>query len=317
MNTEIKLQQTENNFEIIGKLMDITYISPNDSGEIRVTKAGNRYVSGNFIIDTNWKAGAEEDPNHTSNEVRISFFYQEKKKDGTPNPMFNEGLNYKEKFKTVLASADNPAEASVIRVSGNSTRIAENVWFTPDGEQVNNYQMSAMFFSEVRDRQNKNTFTVEGDVLQVINKDIGDDEASKEIAEVTLATIGYNGSVEALTFVVEDEAAVDYISENFEQGNRVKLEGEIVNAVLRKIVEEEVAFGPPIQKVETKFENKLLVKSSTIPVDSPVDPEVMKVKLEERAGRIENLKEQNRQRNQAPTAAKSTASATESVWNIY
>ena len=110
---------------------------------------------------------------------------------------------------------------------------------------------------------------------------------------IKFLVVGYLGKVDMIELIAEKPEAVNHIKNNWEKGDTVTLAG-IVNMTYEvKTWMEEQGFGAPIERRKTVSKKELIITSgspSGLDEDYSYDNDAIKIALEERAGRIEKLK---------------------------
>ena len=259
---------------ISGKLASIEHRSG-------TMNSGPDYLAGRVYIE------AGED-----NVIPVSFFAAELKKDGTPNPVYSSIHTVINEFKSI--ESNGREEANDIEVG--MPRLQENTFFLRDGRRIRAWEFQSPFFNRKTGVEPKAEFTVVGEIVRTEDEIINDVPTGNMI--VTLLIVTYGSAANMVDFAVEGEKAVNYVKANFVPGMQVKVSGDIM--VVEKIQEKttEAAFGDAIVEQIRLTERKLLIQSSTAPVESPITEEQRTTMLAERESNLAQSEERAKQKNQ-------------------
>lgn len=277
---DIKKIQSTNTVTIIGTLNELNI-------EEKTTADGRAYVHGT----ANVKVDQEINGTMVENIIPVRMFSMRLKKDKTPNAVYDGIVRMKETF-TSAAAAESPEQVS--RVAITSGQLQENIWIDKTTNNPrSSFQISSNFINKAnRDDVEKATFELSGvigDMKDELDKD--GEETGRLI--IKFLVVGYLGKVDMIELIAEKPEAVNHIKNNWEKGDTVTLAG-IVNMTYEvKTWMEEQGFGEPIERRKTVSKKELIITSgspSGLDEDYSYDNDAIKIALEERAGRIEKLK---------------------------
>ena len=277
---DIKKIQSTNTVTIIGTLNELNI-------EEKTTADGRAYVHGT----ANVKVDQEINGTMVENIIPVRMFSMRLKKDKTPNAVYDGIVRMKETF-TSAAAAESPEQVS--RVAITSGQLQENIWIDKTTNNPrSSFQISSNFINKAnRDEVEKATFELSGvigDMKDELDKD--GEETGRLI--IKFLVVVYLGKVDMIELIAEKPEAVNHIKNNWEKGDTVTLAG-IVNMTYEvKTWMEEQGFGAPIERRKTVSKKELIITSgspSGLDEDYSYDNDAIKIALEERAGRIEKLK---------------------------
>lgn len=239
-------KESTNIVNLTGKIVEIEHRNG-------VTKKGVPYLGGTVKVETS-----------PDNIVPVSFFAQEITSKGKENPIFKSLNTVVNEFKTIQQHTRE--EADTVEISG--ARLSENIFFPQPDRMIRGFQATGAFFNRNNNATPKNEFIVSGEIVGVI-EDIKDDVPTGTLT-LRLLVVSYGDKANILDFKVEDPAAVKYVKSTFSDGMEVKVTGSIIVDETIEEVKEEVAFGEPIIRTTRKTERKLLITSSTAPIESSI-----------------------------------------------
>lgn len=277
---DIKNIQSTNKVTVIGTLNELNI-------EEKTTADGREYVHGT----ANVKVDQELNGTMVENIIPIRMFSMRLKKDKTPNAVYDGIVRMKETF-TSAAAAENPTQVS--RVAITAGQLQENIWIDKTTNNPrSSFQISSNFINKAgKDDNEKATFELSGvigDMRDEVDKD--GEETGRLI--IKFLVVGYLGKVDMIELIAEKPEAVNHIKNNWEKGDTVTLAGVINMTYEVKTWMEEQGFGEPIERRKTVSKKELIITSgspSGLDEDFSYDSDAIKIALEERAGRIEKLK---------------------------
>ena len=297
----IRENQSVNSAIVVGilKELDITEGKTSD---------GREYVSCKATI----KVDQEVNGKMAENEVPVRLFSMKKKKDGTDNKMYPLILGYREKFTSLAACPeDHPEMASKISVNTSDDvknpngYLTENVYIDTNGEVRTNFQIDAKFLNEPRGEfEQEATFRLSGVVLNKTRETNANDEETGRL-KVKFAVVGYNGRISVLNLIAASDNAVNFIENNWEDGDTVSLNGAISFNQSTKTWFEEQGFGEPIKRTKTETRKELIIlggSQSGLEESYSYDANDIKNGLAERQARVEEMKNKanNKAKPQSP-----------------
>ncbi|WEG18631.1 hypothetical protein PQ478_09120 [Alkalihalophilus pseudofirmus] len=226
------------------------------------------------------------------NEVHtVNFFSYKFKKDSNEESGLYKGLatvmnEYQSVNKVGAEAADK------VRITTGN--IGLNEYYTPDGQLRTFPQISSSFINRVGAGEEftpKAEFRAEVIVAAVKEEYKNEQETGRAILDAYLPL--YGGKIVPFTFVVGEDGA-EYVQDNYEKGQTVKVWGNIVN--FKEIVEKktEGAFGNADKQIKTNTVREYVVTGGSEPYDednvNTYKVDVIKKALTEREVHLEQLK---------------------------
>ena len=297
----IKETQSVNRVSIAGilKELDITEAKTAD---------GREYVSCKATI----KVDQEVNGKVAENEIPVRLFSMKKKSDGTESKMYSIIADYREKFTSLAACPeDHPEFASRIVVNSASPNnpngtIAENIWIDPNsGEVKTGWQINAKFLNEPRGEfEEEAKFEMSGVILNKARETDANGEETGRL-KIKFAVVGWQGKVEVINLIAASDNAVNFIEQNWEDGDTVNLNGVVSFNQSTKVWYEEQGFGEPIKRTKTETRKELIVlggSQSGLEEAYSYDAEDIKNGLAARQARVEEMKNKanNKTKSQSP-----------------
>lgn len=290
----IKETESKNEVEVIGILSELE------------VKTGTSKNSGKDYVNLTAKVRVDQEINGkmTENLIPIKMMAMKLKKDGNPNPAYKRIVDYGEQFVSA-AAAEDISKASRVRISG--CKIKENPYVRADGSLLEkNFTIDGSFINKARDTDvDKATFEVSGVVVQLINEVDKDGNDSGRLI-VNLVVIGYNGVANVIKMIAEG-AAKSHIEQNWSVGDTVKASGCINMCANVTIYYEEQGFGAPLEKKKTEFRQELVIlggSSGGLDEAYSYDADDVKVALNDRTARIEEMKKNSANKGTSSAPAK-------------
>lgn len=265
--------------------------------EARVSKAEENYISGDIVI----RVGEGED----AQDIPIEYYSKEFKKGTTTVSKIYTSL---QKLMQMPSVADDGVGTKII-VSGGE--IALNDFYTDDMQLISYPRLKSNFYKKSgKNYKPQSVFEFEGVVRNFYREIKNDAETGRLILEVV--GIDYFGSAVPVKFIVEKEAAINYIQAYYASGRTVKVRGDIIYKAEKVTKVIESAFGDDIEKEYDKVTKEFIVTSGTEPYE-PNDAykeEEIKEAMQNRniyleAKKAEKLSKDNEQ-PQAPKANTAT-----------
>lgn len=237
----------------------------------------------------------------TENEVAVTFFSMEKKKDGGHNKLYDSIIQQKEKFISAAAAED---ESQATRVSIVGT-LDENTYYTADGVERNGFQISAKFLNKAKPAdKEKATFMVSGVVANKKPEIKNDEETGRLI--VQMVVIGYGGKANVINMIADGSAA-KFIEQKWEVGDTVNVSGKFNVNFKTVVIKEEQGFGEPIERERTVSNKELIITGGSpagLEEAFSYDADDIKVALANRKTYLEETKEKTLKKAKAKPAAK-------------
>lgn len=254
-------------------------------GTLVENRLEEKEVSGKEAISGELDIEVKENEVHT-----VSFFSYKYKNDGSENGIYKGLVTAMNDFKSIASHGRD--EADRIRVTGGSIRL--NEYYGQDGQLRSFPQVQSNFVGRVKADEEFNPraeFDVEIVIRNVTDEYENDEETGRAIVKSYIVL--YEGKVIPFDFVVDEDGA-DFVKDNYEVGNTVRVYGDIVNYKEVKRTEKPTAFGKPQEKVTTKTVREYLITGGSEPYDeenaNTYDTEAIKKALTEREVWLEQLK---------------------------
>ena len=282
-----ELKQMINRVTIQGTLMD-------NGIEVKVDSKGRRYLSGPVEVKVD-----------NDYVIPVDTFAYEMKSNGEKN-----GL-----YERLVKVIDYPSARAVglgaaPKITISNARVEDNSFYSErDGRVVNNWRVNGAFMRlAANDAKNINEFEVEGTIAS-IKEVTGRDGEPTDTYQIKLFNVGFGEKVNELTFTYDDPAAIKYINENYNIGDKVTLCGQIVYEQTERTVEKELGFGEPIKQTFTNTVRLLKITAGTEP--TPADESGVALKDLQTIVVTQNnmIKERAEARSQAAAAKTPSAGA--------
>lgn len=260
------MSNTINKVTLAGKIAEI-------ESRTGLTSKGVPYLAGTVTVETS-----------QDNLIPVGFFVTEKKKDGSPNQIYQSLSTVVSEYKTIAEHTRENADS--VEITG--ANLDENFFFS-NGRMIRGFNVRSSFYNRKASVEPKNEFIVSGQIIGLVDE-IKDDVPTGALI-VRLLSLGYENRASVLDFKVVNPQGVSYIKDTCSVGQEIKLNGEII--VHEEIIEkkEEAAFGDPIITTSRRVERSLIVSSATPPIDSTYPKDVVETSLAERERLINEAKE--------------------------
>ena len=289
----IKEKESENVVEIVGILSELDITDGTSKG------TGKDYISATA------KIRLDQDINGvmTENLIPVRMFAMKLKKDGTPNKAYERIKGYRDTL-TSLAVAENPSQASRVRVTG--CKLEENTYMRNDGTlSEKNFSINASFINNARDTDtDKATFEIKGAVVGKMMNEVNSNNEDTGNLIVEAIIIGYNGKANVIKMIASGPAKA-HIEENWSEGDTVNVNGVINMYSQVQVTYEEQGFGPKLERRNVKFRQDLVILGGSgtgLDESYSYDSSDVKVALSDRKAALEALK--NKPATTAPTKGK-------------
>lgn len=281
----IKERESTNVVEIAGILKDLNV-------EEKQTTDGRGYVSCQATV----KVDQEINGKAVECEIPVRMFSMALKKDGGPNKIYQSIVKYKDQFTSLAACPENQPELAS-KVIINAGRLEENIWVDPNsGEERSTFQISTNFMNAPRNTSDFTegaTFELSGIILTKTNEVDGNGDDTGRL-KVKFGVVRYGGRLDVIDLIAESANAVNFIEQNWSEGDTVNLNGAISINQSTKTWTEEQGFGEPIVRTKTVSRKELIIlggSASGLEEDYSYDNDAVKQALDERKVRIEELKQ--------------------------
>lgn len=246
-------------------------------------RTGKHYVGGEVIV----RVPLED----RELEVPVRVFANDKTNDGRDNPAF---ANIKKilDMKSIAACDGNVEQADIIRF--DRANIKENAFYGRGGNFVSYPTVAGSFSSVVRKDEFKPTASF--DNVIVVGGIKEEEDANGDLTGRLIVTgilPQFGGRVDKIDYIVESEAAIKHISNNWKKGDTVRVCG-LVNFTYKMIVEtQEMGFGEPEIKTSTRQVKELIIRSGSgqgFDADAAYDVDEVSEALQQRQAYLSELK---------------------------
>ena len=228
-------------------------------------KDGRKYVTGNFKIRVN------------ETDIPINVFSFENTKAGTKNPAYTQIMNVCDKGVSLAACGGDITKATKIRA--NTCRLEENMFASRfNGNIITSTRITGSFFTLGANEEPKANFNC-GINIRSIKDEVNSEgeETGRLIIEGALEQ--YN-RWDIMTFIAENQQAIDYIRANWEKGDTVSISGKIVSKTITQTVSSgnEGGFGEPEEETRTYHRVEYIITSGGEPKEDEFAYDKDKVK---------------------------------------
>ena len=279
---DIKTRPSKNEVYISGVLKEL------DIKE-KTTGDGRDYVSVLATI----RADQEVDGVVTENEYPVSLFAYKKKDNGEDNKLYPIYVKYAETF-TSLSAAETPNQASRVTVYGDRVNLSENIYYNANTQKLyeKDFQIRANFLNNARESDEEGGHFELSGVIGKTYEETGKDGEDTGRLIIDFIIIGFNGRANVVKLYAKDNAK-NFIEQNWNPGDTVKVTGDIVRSFRVETVLEEQGFGKPIERRVTVSRRELIItggSNSGLEEELSYDANDIKVALDERNARKEAMK---------------------------
>ena len=229
-------------------------------------KDGRKYVTGNIKIQI-----APE------NVIPINVFAFENTKAGIKNPAYTQIMSVCDKGISLAACGGDVTKATKVRA--NTCRFEENMFASRfNGNIISSTRVTGSFFTLGASEDPKAVFTC-GINIRSIKEEVNSDGEETGRLLVEGAIEQYN-RWDILTFIAENQQAVDYIRANWEKGDTVSISGRIVGKTITQTVtsDNEGGFGEPEEETRTYHRIEYVITSGGEPKEDEFAYDKDKVK---------------------------------------
>ena len=281
------MKQSMNNVTIEGIVSEVNIRD--------IDKGDKKYVAGEVIVQVPTKDGK-------FNTIPVGFISADKKKDGTPNQNYARLQNLKN-FNSIAALG---REEGATKVQIRGANLSENL-FLPQGGQdvISTIKINSNFFTKITNEANyapEASFNVTVYVAKMEDEVRNEEETGRLI--VTGVLVGYNDKAEIVRFIAEEKANVDFIKSHWNEGDTVKIGGEL--RFTEEIVEQEqeVGFGEAETRRYTRRTKEFIIKRGSaegLDEEEAFNADDIKKALQERKARMDAVKNAPQQAPQTST----------------
>ena len=294
------LREAENKIHIEGILSEVNLNEGTMTKEGKVSKT----IGGSIKVRVNQVINGKE----VENEVPVSMFATELKKDGTPNPAYTSIMKIKDTFVSIAASDINSADR--VRITG--AKLAMNEYYPAGSDTLTAFpRINATFVNKIANHADCNpeaSFSVE---FVVANK--GDETNREGEATGRYKFMGvlpqYGGKVDVIPFIAAAPGVINATSTYWSEGDTVKAIGKLNFTSKTETYAVEVDFGEPQVKSRTINVSELIITGGT---QTPLDGELafstedIQKGLADRKVRLEQLKTKSKEKKATPAPVASS-----------
>lgn len=243
--------QSKNNVEIVGILKELEV-------EQKSTPDGREYVSCKAVVKVDQEIGGIA----VENEIPVKLFSMKMTNNNTVSKVYSGIIKYKDQFTSLAACPEDQPELAS-KVVLNSAHIDENIWVDPNsGDVRTGFSIGSNFMNLYRGSSEEfkpsATFEISGVVLNK-TREINANEEETGRLKVKMAVVRYGDKVDVITLIAANENAVNFIEQNWEDGDTVNVNGAISINQSTKTWEEEQGFGEPIKRSKTETRKELII----------------------------------------------------------
>lgn len=276
------LQEKTNLIEVVGTLSEV---------DLREgTKNGKDYVAGTITIKTTEKIGEQE----VEVEIPFNVYASKMTRKNTVNPSYESLIGVRDGMTSIAACGD-PEQATYVRVYQDKGGIRENSFWGKNGKLVETSRPNAGFFSAVNRNKYENTARFETIIfILAMTEEMDRDGIPTGRLKIKGAAPGYNGSINVIDYIVENQKAVEHIQTFWKKGDTVKVYGKFNYTTEVETKEEEVGFGETVKRKVTHSKKELIITAgspSAYDSDEAFDGGDIVTALNERKAALEAKKE--------------------------
>ena len=249
-----------------------------------IDKGDKKYVAGEVVVKVPMKDGS-------FNLIPVGFISADKKKDGTPNQNYARLQNLKN-FNSIAALGKEEG-ATKVQIRGAS--LQENL-FLPQGGQdvISTIKINSNFFTKITNEANYNpeaSFNATIYVAKMEDEIRNEEETGRLI--VTGVLVGYADKAEIVRFIADEKANVDFIKSHWNQGDTVKIGGDLRFTEERVEQEQEVGFAEAETRRFTRRTKEFIIKRGSaagLDEEESFNSDDIKKSLQERKNRMDAIK---------------------------
>lgn len=197
-------------------------------------------------------------------EIPIKIMATKKTRKGTDNPGWASVDRLRTEFIS-LAAAEDPSQASLIKIGGANLRMNEYVG--KNGKLSQYPEVHASFFNHVKPEEYKPraTFNVQMVVVDMFDEEDDGVKTGRYVVRGVVPQFG--NKVDLFTFYVIKPEAINGISQLWEKDDTVECNGTLLFTSSVKTTMVERAFGDPIEKRTTVNLSDLVITGGSDPYD--------------------------------------------------
>lgn len=278
------IKQTQNNAVIEGILSEVglEFFPTKNNGE------AFPHIRGSIKVKLDQVVNGET---HTL-EIPIQIFQAQNKKAGGENPAFASVKKVMDEFKSIAAVGEEDADR--VRITGASIEMNE---YARDGVLTKPYpRIRGSFVSRVRKEDYNPRAEWEGELyFGKMGYQTDREGIETDVFEIQGVSIGWAEKAQIIPIVSMDAAIIPKIESAYEVGDTVPVKCKMLFTVTTERVLEEVEIGDPIETIKTRSVSELVISAmkGAKEGDAALDANDVKVVLEARTARLEQLKAQS------------------------
>lgn len=269
-------EQATNKFNIVGKLLDITFRDG-------TTKTGSKYESANFTVRVTQTYNGQKE----TSEIPVSLFATQFTSSGKPHPGWKNIQDLKN-MKTIQQVGE--AEATKVRMTSASVR--ENNFMTKSGQLINGWQINTSFINEATSGSEIASFNVDIFIMDMHDEVNHEGDPTGRLV-VKGGIVQYGGKLDVVEFIVEASDAVDYISRNWNVNDTVNVGGRVrFTSKEEKRAASESSWGEELPETSTRTVRELIItrgSDEAFEEEFAYDPTDIKKAFNIRKAEIEQL----------------------------
>lgn len=266
-------------------------------------------IAGELVIEVPLSVDGGE----VSSLIPVSFYTKPVTNAGKPNPAY-KGIKTIIDDAVALHDVDGDySKATRIRLRNGT--LGENMFFSQDDRFVTFARVRGNFFDRVRDGDfnPKAQFKVKMIIAEIKPEEITQEGDTFETGRLIVVgqIVQYNGKIDEIKFLVENQKHIDFITKNWNVDDTVNAQGLIkfVSKEVEVSSGEEDGFGEPMITTETRRVREFIITNgSSGAVEGYEEKEIFDAR-KERKVRIAEIKEEQAEKAKA-SAKKNTAKDT-------
>ena len=235
---------------------------------------------------------------------RFRTYVQAQNASGNDNKQYTA---IKQWVDGAVSEADNKELATMVTIVGS---LEANDYINPAGELVESVEINAKFFNDYRELEDGNAIVDLEGYIKAITDEVKNDVETGRKRVTMVSTDFFRNAVVVKNIIVPKELAEDFV-DMFEVGDTALL---FLTYMLHKGERKEVkAGGLGKQRVVEGRDYVELVVTGAPPANQqgePIEKKILKILMEERTQKLEDLKEEGYQGSNTdttPTAKKTTS----------
>lgn len=252
------LRQSLNEVKIVGRLNEIDL---REGVASQGKNAGRKYISGrvNVLVEQSISGSPEQEV------IPVNVFAFETTNAGTPNPAYQNISDVLHNGTSIAATGD-ATKADVYEVTRGSLR--EHTYQNRSGQTVDFTEVQSNFFMRRVAPQIEEATFDEEIVIAQMSDEVRDDEPTGRLL-IDGLVVQWGGRPDKIQFVVENPDAINWITQNWQADDTVRLSGKIRFGTesISVETESEVGFGEPLPQVRRRFVREFVVTAGYPPYD--------------------------------------------------